>query len=328
MENFYHVKISRNVNIKQIMKKIVFLQKKITEKPEIYKSLITKFKTYLIAERNASYNTVLSYTTDLFDFFNYVFYEIKIKNIQDVTKLVVRSYITKLQNLGYKKSSISRKINTLRAFFKFLVKKKILQTNPILYLSSIKKEKSLPSFLTKEEIEKLFSLIQPVDFISARDRAILELLYSSGLRISELAQLTEDDIDLYEGLVTVQGKGGKERTVPVGSVAVNYIREYLKYKYELGIRKKELFLNKFGNKLSVRGIRKIVTKWVNKAAIHKKVSPHTFRHTFATHLLDAGCDLRSIQEMLGHQSLSTTNIYTHLTLERLKSVYEKVHPRK
>ncbi len=310
------------------MKKIVFLQKKITEKPEIYKSLITKFKTYLIAERNASYNTVLSYTTDLFDFFNYVFYEIKIKNIQDVTKLVVRSYITKLQNLGYKKSSISRKINTLRAFFKFLVKKKILQTNPILYLSSIKKEKSLPSFLTKEEIEKLFSLIQPVDFISARDRAILELLYSSGLRISELAQLTEDDIDLYEGLVTVQGKGGKERTVPVGSVAVNYIREYLKYKYELGIRKKELFLNKFGNKLSVRGIRKIVTKWVNKAAIHKKVSPHTFRHTFATHLLDAGCDLRSIQEMLGHQSLSTTNIYTHLTLERLKSVYEKVHPRK
>jgi tyrosine recombinase XerC len=310
------------------MTKKIFQQKKVVEKPEIYKSLITKFKTYLIAEQNVSHNTVLAYTTDLYDFFSYIFYEVKIKNIQDVTKLVVRSYITKLQSLGYKKTSISRKINTLRTFFKFLVRKNFLHTNPILYLSSIKKEKSLPSFLTKDEIIKLFSLIQPIDFISARDRAILELLYSSGLRISELAQLTEDDIDLYEGLVTVQGKGGKERTVPVGSVAIGFIREYLKYKYELGIRKKELFLNKFGNRLSVRGIRKIVAKWVEKAAIHKKVSPHTFRHTFATHLLDAGCDLRSIQEMLGHQSLSTTNIYTHLTLERLKNVYEKVHPRK
>jgi len=304
------------------------LQQKITDLPEYYRNLITKFKTYLIAEQNVSNNTVISYTTDLFEFFNYIFYELKIKNVQNVNRSVVRSYVTKLQNLGYKKSSISRKINSLRTFFKFLVRKKILQTNPLIYLSSIKKEKSLPNFLTKEEIEKLFSLIEPTDFISARDRAILELLYSSGLRISELAQLTEDDIDLYEGLVTVQGKGGKQRSVPVGSVAISCIKEYLKYKYELGIRKKELFLNKFGNRLSVRGIRKIVAKWVKKAAIHKKVSPHTFRHTFATHLLDAGCDLRSIQEMLGHKSLSTTNVYTHLTLERLRNVYEKVHPRK
>jgi integrase/recombinase XerC len=301
---------------------------KITGLPEYYENLITKFKTYLIAEQNVSNNTVISYVTDLKEFFSYIFFEVKIKNVQDVTKPVVRGYITKLQSLGYKKSSISRKINSLRTFFKFLLRKKILQINPLIYLSSIKKEKSLPSFLTKEEVEKLFSLIQPVDFISARDRAILELFYSSGLRISELAQITEDDIDLYEGLVTVQGKGGKERTVPVGSVAISCIREYLKYKYELGFRKKEMFLNKFGGKLSVRGIRKIVAKWIKKAAIHKKVSPHTFRHTFATHLLDAGCDLRSIQEMLGHKSLSTTNIYTHLTLERLKNVYEKVYPRK
>ncbi len=304
------------------------LQQKITDLPEYYRNLITKFKTYLIAEQNVSNNTVISYTTDLFEFFNYIFFELKIKNVQVVNRSVVRSYVTKLQNLGYKKSSISRKINSLRTFFKFLVRKKILQTNPLIYLFSIKKEKSLPNFLTKEEIEKLFSLIEPTDFISARDRAILELLYSSGLRISELAQLTEDDIDLYEGLVTVQGKGGKQRSVPVGSIAISCIKEYLKYKYELGIRKKELFLNKFGDRLSVRGIRKIVAKWVKKAAIHKRVSPHTFRHTFATHLLDAGCDLRSIQEMLGHKSLSTTNVYTHLTLERLRNVYEKVHPRK
>jgi len=303
-------------------------QQKITDISEYYKNFITKFKTYLIAEQNASNNTIVSYINDLYEFFSYIYDEIKIRNIQDVTKSVVRSYVTKLQSLGYKKNSISRKVNSLRTFFKFLVRKKFLQTNPLLYLSSIKKDKNLPSFLTKEEIQKLFSLIQPVDFISARDRAILELFYSSGLRISELAQLTEDDIDLYEGLVVVQGKGNKERIVPVGEVALNYLKEYIRYKYKLGIKKKEMFLNKFGNKLSVRGIRKIVAKWINKAAIHKKVSPHTFRHTFATHLLDAGCDLRSIQEMLGHKSLSTTNIYTHLTLERLKNVYEKVHPRK
>jgi integrase/recombinase XerC len=303
-------------------------QQKITDISEYYKNFITKFKTYLIAEQNASNNTIVSYINDLYEFFSYIYDEIKIRNIQDVTKSVVRSYVIKLQSLGYKKNSISRKVNSLRTFFKFLVRKKFLQTNPLLYLSSIKKDKNLPSFLTKEEIQKLFSLIQPVDFISARDRAILELFYSSGLRISELAQLTEDDIDLYEGLVVVQGKGNKERIVPVGEVALNYLKEYIRYKYRLGIKKKEMFLNKFGNKLSVRGIRKIVAKWINKAAIHKKVSPHTFRHTFATHLLDAGCDLRSIQEMLGHKSLSTTNIYTHLTLERLKNVYEKVHPRK
>jgi len=303
-------------------------QQKITDISEYYKNFITKFKTYLIAEQNASNNTIVSYINDLYEFFSYIYDEIKIRNIQDVTKSVVRSYVIKLQSLGYKKNSISRKVNSLRTFFKFLVRKKFLQTNPLLYLSSIKKDKNLPSFLTKEEIQKLFSLIQPVDFISARDRAILELFYSSGLRISELAQLTEDDIDLYEGLVVVQGKGNKERIVPVGEVALNYLKEYIRYKYKLGIKKKEMFLNKFGNKLSVRGIRKIVAKWINKAAIHKKVSPHTFRHTFATHLLDAGCDLRSIQEMLGHKSLSTTNIYTHLTLERLKNVYEKVHPRK
>ncbi len=195
-------------------------------------------------------------------------------------------------------------------------------------MGNIKKLKRLPTFLTKEEISNLFSLIEPEDFMSARDRAILELLYSSGLRISELTQLTEYDIDLYEGLVTVKGKGNKERVVPVGDVAIKYIKEYLRYKHQFNPNEKYLFLNKFGKNLSIRGVRKIILRWIKKASIHKKVTPHTFRHTFATHLLESGCDLRSIQEMLGHQSLSTTNIYTHLTIERLKKIYQEAHPRK
>lgn len=296
--------------------------------PENYKKLITKFKTYLIAEQRAANNTVIAYITDIITFFDFLNSKVKIKDINFVDKPIVRSYISYLQNCEYKKNSIMRKVNVVKAFFKFLLKKKYIQYNPLVYIANIKKEKRLPTFLTRDEIEYLLSLIEPKDFTTARDRAILELLYSSGLRISEVAQLTENDIDLYEGMVRVEGKGEKERVVPVGDIALKYLREYLRYKRSKNFNNKHLFLNKFGYRLSVRGIRKIITKWVKKAAIHKKVTPHTFRHTFATHLLDAGCDLRSIQEMLGHQSLSTTNIYTHLTLERLKKVYDKVHPRK
>lgn len=296
--------------------------------PENYKSLLTKFKTFLIAELCVANNTVVSYITDLINFFEFLYFSLKIKTIENVDKLILRSYVSYLQTSGYKKSSIRRKINAIRTFFKFLLRKRYLSSTPVIHLSNIKKEKSLPGFLTKEEVEQLLSLIEPKDFISSRDRALIELLYSSGLRISEVAELLENDIDFYEGLVNVKGKGGKERVVPVGDVALKYLRYYLRYKQNIGIKSKALFVNKFGTKLTVRGIRNIVSKWVKLAAIHKRVTPHTFRHTFATHLLDAGCDLRSIQEMLGHQSLSTTNIYTHLTLDRLKKVYEEVHPRK
>ncbi|MEN3013360.1 MAG: site-specific tyrosine recombinase/integron integrase [Endomicrobiia bacterium] len=296
--------------------------------PEYYKNFITKFKIYLMAEKSVSKNTIIAYITDIEEFFEYLYSELKIKNIKDITRTVIRSFISHLQQLEYKRSSIIRKINAIRTFFKFLIQKKYIIFNPTLYLSSIKKEKNLPTFLTKQEIEKLLNLVVPKDFFTARDRALLELLYSSGLRISEVYQIDEDDIDIYEGIVTVKGKGNKERIVPVGDVALNYLREYLKYKYKEGFRSKELFVNKFGKRLSVRGIRKIIARWIKKASIHKKISPHTFRHTFATHLLDAGCDLRSIQEMLGHKSLSTTNIYTHITLQRLKKIYERIHPRR
>lgn len=312
------------------MKKINLKQKiQVKNLPDEYKKFLIKFKTYLIAEQNVAENTIISYLNDLEEFLLFIYNNLKIKNIEQANKTTIRSFISELQQLGYKKNSIARKVNTLKIFFKFLVMKKLITQNPILYISNIKKEKILPSFMSKNEIEKLLSLIEPKDFFSSRDRAILELLYSSGLRISELAQLIENDLDLYEGLIRiVKGKGDKERVVPVGEIAIKFIKEYLKFKYKIGFTNKTLFLNKFGLPLSVRGIRKIISLWIKKASLYKKITPHTFRHTFATHLLEAGCDLRSIQEMLGHKSLSTTSIYTHLTLERLKKVYEEVHPRR
>ncbi len=313
------------MNIKESI--IREIDKKATLSDE-YNKLIVKFKTFLVGERGFYGNTVNSYILDIEEFLLFITYKLGIKHINEVNKLVIRSFVAELQKLEYKKSSIARKISSLKTFFKFLVKKQIIEKNPLLYIYNVKREKLLPKFLTKEEITKLLELIQPKDFFTSRDRAILELLYSSGLRISELAGLNENDIDMYEGIVTVVGKGNKERIVPVGDVALNYIRQYLNYKTQAGFVNKALFLNKNGKRLTVRGIRGILSKWITLAALHKKVSPHTLRHTFATHLLEAGCDLRSIQEMLGHKSLSTTNIYTHVTLERLKKVYETAHPRK
>ncbi len=295
---------------------------------EKYKTYLVKFKTYLLGERGLSKNTILSYVNDITEFLSFLEQQLHIKDIKQVNRAIIRAFIAELKNLNYKNSSISRKISALKTFFKLLARKSIVSVNPLMYISQIKKEKHLPNFLTKEEIINLLESIEPKDFISLRDRAILELLYSSGLRISEVSELNENDLDLYEGLVVVLGKGNKQRVVPIGDIALHYLIEYLKQKHKIGFNNKALFVNRYGGKISVRGIRKIVSKWVKKACIVKKVSPHSFRHTFATHLLESGCDLRSIQEMLGHKNLSTTNIYTHVTVDRLKKVYEKTHPRK
>lgn len=293
-----------------------------------YRNYLLKFKTFLVGERCFPKTTIRAYLVDVEEFLLFLEQRLNIKDIVQVNRSVVRSFIAELQSLNYKNSSISRKISVLKIFFKFLTQKNVISTNPLIYITQIKKSKHLPNFLTKDEIIKLLNIIEPKDFISLRDRALFELLYSSGLRISEVVNLDESSIDLYEGLVTVLGKGGKQRIVPVGDVALHYIIEYLKQKTKIFPTNKALFVNRYGNRITDRGIRKLINKWTKKVNITKHISPHTFRHTFATHLLDAGCDLRSIQEMLGHKSLSTTNIYTHTTLERLKKVYEKTHPRK
>ncbi|MCK9604525.1 MAG: tyrosine recombinase XerC [Candidatus Omnitrophica bacterium] len=284
---------------------------------------IEKFTRYLEIEKNYSPHTILNYKLDLEGFGKFL----GETELEKIDYLILRKYlaILKEKNLGAR--TVGRRLSTLRSFFKFLAREGLLKTNPILSLSSPKQEKHLPQFLTEEEVTKLIDSAFEQDKKSEsglRDIAILETFYSTGIRISELTGLDAGDLDFIGGIIKVMGKGKKERIVPIGDRAINAIRAYLEMK------KKEsnaLFLNKSGKRISTRGVRNIVGKYLKKAQLKNGVSPHTLRHSFATHLLNRGADLRSVQELLGHANLSTTQIYTHLTTERLKSVYDKAHPR-
>lgn len=284
---------------------------------------IEKFIRYLEIEKNYSKHTVLNYHLDLEDFKNFLIE----KPIESVDYLVLRKYLAALKEKNLKVRSVSRRLSALRSFFKFLTREGYLKTNPILLVSSPKQEKHLPLFLTEDEVKKLIDSVIPKDNeddLGLRDKAILETFYSTGMRISELVGVNTQDIDFISDIVKVMGKGKKERIVPIGDCAIKAIRAYLEK------RKKQsdvLFLNKNGRRITDRGVRGIVAKYIRIASIKHGVSPHTLRHSFATHLLNRGADLRSVQELLGHANLSTTQIYTHLSTERLKSVYDKSHPR-
>jgi site-specific recombinase XerD len=222
--------------------------------------------------------------------------------------------------------SINRRLSALRSFFRFLTRDGYLKNNPILMLQSPKLDKHLPQFMTEEEVIKLIESALPKDekdLMSLRDRAILETFYSTGMRISELVGLNVLDLDFIGGIAKVMGKGRKERVVPVGDIASRAIRKYLDKRKG---NEEAIFLNKSGRRITTRGVRGIVLKYIKKAGIKQGVSPHTLRHSFATHLLNRGADLRTVQELLGHANLSTTQIYTHLTTEKLKNVYDKAHP--
>jgi tyrosine recombinase XerC len=281
---------------------------------------IEKFIRYLEIEKNYSEHTITNYRLDLEDFRQFLGQS----DIESVDYLTLRKYLALLKEKNLTTRSISRKISALRSFFKFLTREGLLKANPILVLSSPKMEKHLPQFLTEDETRRLIESAASADERTLRDRAILETFYSTGIRISELVGLDTEDIDFIGGIVKVMGKGKKERIVPIGDHAIKAIREYLDK------RKKPspaVFLNKSGKRISDRGVRNIVEKYIRLASLKQGVSPHTLRHSFATHLLDRGADLRSVQELLGHANLSSTQIYTHLTTERLKSVYDKAHPR-
>ncbi|MCX5701880.1 MAG: tyrosine recombinase XerC [Candidatus Omnitrophica bacterium] len=281
---------------------------------------IEKFMRYLEIEKNYSKHTILNYRLDLEDFSKFL----ADSPIQNVDYLDLRKYLAVLKEKNLGARTVNRRLSSLRSFFKFLLRDGYLKTNPTLSLSSPKQEKHLPSFLTEDEVTKLIEAALPKDERGMRDRAILETFYSTGMRISELVGLDVKDIDFIGGVVKVMGKGKKERIAPIGDVAVSRIRAYLE------ARKKQseaLFLNKSGRRITDRGVRNIVKKYLKMASIKQGVSAHTLRHSFATHLLNRGADLRSVQELLGHANLSSTQIYTHLTTERLKSVYDKAHPR-
>jgi len=284
---------------------------------------IEKFVRYLEIEKNYSSHTILNYHLDLEDFKKFL----NDAELEKVDYLALRKYLAVLKEKNLGTRTVGRRLSALRSFFKFLTREGYLKTNPILILSSPKQEKHLPLFMTEEEVSKLIESAfakNDKDERGLRDRAILETFYSTGMRISEVVSLNIEDIDFIGGIVKVMGKGRKERVVPIGEVAIAAIRKYLDN------RKKQddaLFLNKSGRRITARGTRNIVVKYIRLAGIKHGVSAHTFRHSFATHLLNRGADLRTVQELLGHANLSTTQIYTHLTTERLKSVYDKAHPR-
>lgn len=278
---------------------------------------------YLEIEKNYSPHTILNYRLDLEDFKKFL----GGVELEKVDYLALRKYLAVLKEKNLGTRTVGRRISALRSFFKFLTREGLLKTNPILILSSPKQEKHLPVFMTEEEVTRLIEGAFPrneLDELGLRNRAILETFYSTGIRISELVGLDLQDIDFIGGIVKVMGKGKKERLVPIGETAASVIRKYLnKRKRQVDA----LFLNKNGKRITTRGVRGIVGKYIRLVGIKQGVSAHTFRHSFATHLLNRGADLRTVQELLGHANLSTTQIYTHLTTEKLKSVYDKAHPR-
>ena len=243
----------------------------------------------------------------------------------------LREYLVDLSKHEYSKSTTARKVATLRSFYKFLVKRGAIEINPVMAIKSPKQEKKLPKFLEYTEIQRLLSTPDTDSWLGSRDRAILETLYSTGLRVSELVSLNMEDIDFLGEVIRVRGKGKKERIAPVGSSALQAIQHYIEFRNRRAqtndVDAKVLFINKHGNRLSTRSVRRKMDKYLIEAGLDPSISPHTLRHSFATHLLNNGADLRSVQELLGHQSLSTTQVYTHLTTSKIKEVYENAHPR-
>ena len=286
--------------------------------------LIEEFLRYLLIDKGYSNNTIESYKRDLEKFliFN------KDKDINSIKNNDLKEYIKYLNEEKLNEKSIARNISSIKSFYKFLSIQKYINNNPSDSIFQPKLKKSLPSILTEEEVLKLLD-IKLTDNFSYRNKAMLELMYASGLRVSELVNLKLQDIDLNQDIIRTFGKGSKERVIPIGDYAKEYLEKYI-YEYRGSMLKKEsseyLFLNNHGKKMTRQGFFKIIKKITQEKGINKDLSPHTLRHSFASHLLKHGADLRTIQELLGHSDISTTQIYTHITNEQLKKNYKNYHP--
>ncbi|NMA90234.1 MAG: tyrosine recombinase XerC [Amphibacillus sp.] len=290
-----------------------------------------QFSLYLKIEKNVSQYTLKYYNQDIDDFNEFLNLE-QIKCFSDVDDRTVRYFLTHLYQKKLSRRSVARKISSLRTFYKYLEREKITISNPFLAISLPKTQQSLPHFLYKEELQELFKASDITTPLGQRNQALLELLYATGIRVSECVNLTIDAIDFSLQTILVMGKGRKERYIPFGSFAHDALKLYINEGREVLVKKNKigtdyLFLNSNGKQVTTRGIRYILNKIVSDAAISIHVHPHALRHTFATHLLNAGADLRSVQELLGHDHLSSTQVYTHVTKDRLKDVYMKAHPR-
>lgn len=298
--------------------------------------LIEQFGVHLRNERNCSPHTFRNYLSDLRQFHRYLVDEglcqdqRKAVDLRQVDRHVVRAYLGALSKVC-RKSSIGRKLAALKGFFRYLVRERHIVRDPLSVFASPKQEKPLPAFLSVDDMFRLLGSVRGIGSPEIRDRAVLEVLYSTGIRVSELVGLNWGDIDFQLGILRVLGKGSKERIVPVGEVALQALRDY---GFEQGKKWRRaakgetpVFLNRLGGRITTRSVARIVDKHLRVAGIPIRVGPHGLRHTFATHLLNSGADLRAIQEMLGHVSLSTTQRYTHVNLDQLTAVYDRAHPR-
>ncbi len=293
--------------------------------------VFNKYVNYLEVERNVSPYTVRNYKNDLLNFFQFLKTK-EIGSLRDVDKPVLRDYLSHLIEQGLVKASIARKLSAIRSFYRYLLREGMVPTSPVATTSSPKLDRRLPSFLTIEQVVKLLEAPDLATPQGLRDRALLELLYASGLRVSELVSLNLEQVNLDTNEIRVRGKGDKERVVLIGKPAAEALSTYLSQGrpklFGAKIRMTNaLFINRYGERLIERGVQKILEKYTNIAGIDKRVHPHLLRHTFATHLLDGGADLRVVQELLGHADLSSTQIYTHVTISQARKVYLAAHPR-
>ncbi|EFS00282.1 tyrosine recombinase XerC [Listeria seeligeri] len=289
------------------------------------------FLDYLHSERNYSENTSTAYENDLIDFRRFL-NEQAITEYSQVTFLDVRIYLTELKQKSFSRTTVARKISSLRSFYTFLLRENVITENPFTYVSHAKNQLRLPKFFYSEEMEALFQVVyEDNETLTLRDRVLLEVLYGTGIRVSECAGILLTDIDKTYQSILIRGKGNKERYVPFGAYAEDAITDYLDSRIELmkhfNKTHDSLLINHYGEPLTTRGIRYCLTKIISKASLTRKIHPHMLRHTFATDLLNNGADMRTVQELLGHASLSSTQIYTHVTKEHLKSTYMKHHPR-
>ncbi len=294
-----------------------------------------KFLVYLKVSKNHSPQTIRAYGETLALFRAFLCREQGLAedgnpDVAAVDELVIRHFVAELQRGGLSKTSLNRHLSALRAFYRYLMTEGCMDQNPARGVASLKRDQALPHFLYYREMEALLAAPDTSKLLGQRDRAILEIAYGGGLRVSELVGANVGDVDVNIGFIRVMGKGKKERLVPMAQPALQALNDYLRKRAGAGFsiaKDSPLFLNHRGGRLSDRSVRDILNKYVQQAAIAQKISPHVLRHSFATHLLEAGADLRSVQEFLGHASLSTTQIYTHVTKSRMKKVYNSSHPR-
>jgi len=295
-------------------------------------SAISQFLRFLTVERNAAALTTKSYREDLASLADYLTQAYgRTPSPAEITPLDLRGYVSALHEAGYAKTSVARRLASLRTFYKFAQREGLADSNPAKPLRNPRRDRKLPHFLSTEEIGRLLNAPPATTAMGLRDRAVLETMYSAGLRVSEAVGMNDGDWDMAEGLVRIRGKGRRERLAPIGSFAAKALARWLKVRTispkEAKNQLAPMFTNKFGGRLTTRSVHRMLLKYLKLAGLDLRTTPHTLRHSFATHLLDRGADIRSVQELLGHKSLVTTQIYTHVSTAGLRAAYERAHPR-